>query len=752
MDFQRPPGLLDFVGGIDNEALDFSQLEAYINSDACTGAGGYFSQQNDSLIKKHDSTSGLLSGLVPLHQLQTSPGQTNLEPIGTSTQHRLPESPPDSGSEHPYSPPPQGTIMAVHYPQPPTAQYQILDDALIYTQVGYKGYKDLFSVSVKITTLTLPAEGVVYADLQTTQQQQQQQQAQQQQATQQLTTAPNKKRKLTNSPSGVKLEPVPSPAPLTALCCSGNEANDAAAFSATANALLVAANTGDMSLDGHSQDRYSMDSSLSLPVSVPEGPTQASPNSANSANASQQTFQCIRFSPFRKTSWHVLCDQSLRELPTPHYRVDADKGFNFSQADEAFVCQKKNHFQITCHAQLQGDAQFVKTADGFKKIRAFHLHFYGVKVESPTHTIKVEQSQSDRSKRPFHPVFLSLSAGETSKATVARLHFAETTANNMRKKGRPNPDQRYFRLVVALHAHTTSGNGTGAGGSECAGDQDGYPVVAHASERIIVRASNPGQFESDVELCWQRGQVPDSIFHAGKVGINMDKPDETLVVHGNIKVSGHVVQPSDARAKENIQELDTRQQLENVKQLRVVSYSYHPEFVNYSGIMVENDTGVIAQEVQQVIPEAVAQAGNIVLPNGHVIDKFLVVNKDRLYMENIGAVKELCKMTENLEARISELEKINQKFNTLRRCSSCRSKHDNVKKHKKYLRTKSKNGKFLSSQLIQIIIVVLIFILASCLAAMSTIYFFEHSNRHNRAHQHVVSTNFLSSPDEDKSV
>jgi myelin regulatory factor len=128
--------------------------------------------------------------------------------------------------------------------------------------------------------------------------------------------------------------------------------------------------------------------------------------------------------------------------PVPHYRVDADKGFNFSNADDAFVCQKKNHFQvsaaarelrrvecikasspgnsiyygarvsdmfgrfsqITCHAQLQGDAHFVKTAEGLKKIGSFHLHFYGVKVESPTQTIKVEQSQSDRSKKPFHPV------------------------------------------------------------------------------------------------------------------------------------------------------------------------------------------------------------------------------------------------------------------------------------------------------------------------------------------------------------
>jgi len=30
----------------------------------------------------------------------------------------------------------------------------------------------------------------------------------------------------------------------------------------------------------------------------------------------------------------------------PYYKVDADKGFNFSNADDAFVCQKKNHFQV----------------------------------------------------------------------------------------------------------------------------------------------------------------------------------------------------------------------------------------------------------------------------------------------------------------------------------------------------------------------------------------------------------------------
>ncbi len=73
----------------------------------------------------------------------------------------------------------------------------------------------------------------------------------------------------------------------------------------------------------------------------------------------------------------------------------------------------------------------------------FYLHFFGVKAEAPTQMIRVEQSQSDRSKKPFHPVLLELQQDQVSKITVGRLHFNETTANNMRKKGKPNPDQRF---------------------------------------------------------------------------------------------------------------------------------------------------------------------------------------------------------------------------------------------------------------------------------------------------------------------
>jgi hypothetical protein len=58
-----------------------------------------------------------------------------------------------------------------------------------------------------------------------------------------------------------------------------------------------------------------------------------------------------------------------------------------------------------------------------------------------------------------------------------------------------------------------------------------------------------------------------------------------------------------------------------------------PEFAVHAGLPADpraaSDTGVIAQDVQRVLPEAVQAAGDIVLPSGRRIDNFLVVNKVR---------------------------------------------------------------------------------------------------------------------------
>lgn len=48
------------------------------------------------------------------------------------------------------------------------------------------------------------------------------------------------------------------------------------------------------------------------------------------------------------------------------------------------------------------------------------------------------------------------------------------------------------------------------------------------------------------------------IYIQGRVGINTDRPDEALVIHGNMKVTGHIVQPSDSRAKTNVVEVNVK--------------------------------------------------------------------------------------------------------------------------------------------------------------------------------------------------
>lgn len=171
--------------------------------------------------------------------------------------------------------------------------------------------------------------------------------------------------------------------------------------------------------------------------------------------------------------------------PQPGFRVEIDKGVKRSATDDSFICQKKNHFQTTVAVKMQAQPAYVATRNGLLKVSAMYVSMYGIKTEQPNKRVGLEQSQSDRSKKPFDPVPMAILANEVTKVTVGRLHFAETTANNMRKKGKPNPDQRYFALVVTLAAKS--------------GDEF-YTVASHKSENLIVRASNPGQFETEPSI------------------------------------------------------------------------------------------------------------------------------------------------------------------------------------------------------------------------------------------------------------
>ena len=76
-------------------------------------------------------------------------------------------------------------------------------------------------------------------------------------------------------------------------------------------------------------------------------------------------------------------------------------------------------------------------------------------------------------------------------------------------------------------------------------------------------------------------------------------------------------------------QLDTSEQLKNISQLKVYQYSYNEDFADYAGLSENEriDTGVLAQELSRVLPDAVMETGDIVLPSGQILENFLVVNK-----------------------------------------------------------------------------------------------------------------------------
>ena len=53
------------------------------------------------------------------------------------------------------------------------------------------------------------------------------------------------------------------------------------------------------------------------------------------------------------------------------------------------------------------------------------------------------------------------------------------------------------------------------------GKKTEYEVARMASERVIVRASNPGQFETDSEPPWSREMTSDTVYHMGMLCYNI---------------------------------------------------------------------------------------------------------------------------------------------------------------------------------------------------------------------------------------
>jgi hypothetical protein len=121
----------------------------------------------------------------------------------------------------------------------------------------------------------------------------------------------------------------------------------------------------------------------------------------------------------------------------------------------------------------------------------------------------------------------------------------------------------------------------------------------------------------------------------------------TVSNSGDITASGNVTAYSDERLKENVKQIENA--IDIVEKLRGVTFDWKA-----TG---ENSYGVIAQEVQAVLPELVVETSKNSI-EGEEIENILSVDYGKLTSVLIEAIKEQQKLIEEQESRINSLEKL----------------------------------------------------------------------------------------------
>ena len=139
----------------------------------------------------------------------------------------------------------------------------------------------------------------------------------------------------------------------------------------------------------------------------------------------------------------------------------------------------------------------------------------------------------------------------------------------------------------------------------------------------------------------------------GSVGIGTPNPSVKLEVNGLFKSAG-TTEISDARFKKDVTEIENA--TEKVGELRGVNYTWkQDEFpnMNFSG---EKQMGLIAQEVETVVPEVV-MAGN---------DDYKSVDYSSLVALLIQALNEQQAEIELLKTQVAGMEEIKAELNKIK--------------------------------------------------------------------------------------
>ncbi len=124
--------------------------------------------------------------------------------------------------------------------------------------------------------------------------------------------------------------------------------------------------------------------------------------------------------------------------------------------------------------------------------------------------------------------------------------------------------------------------------------------------------------------------------------------DIYFTVHGSAFAAGGLWIASDSRIKKNIEPIQPSDALKKVISLRPVNYDFalNDNSFDIKGLPKGRSTGLIAQEVAEVIPEAVGVSEN----------ELMVLNYDVLTPYLIGAIKSQQEIIESQQQKIYELE------------------------------------------------------------------------------------------------
>ena len=142
-------------------------------------------------------------------------------------------------------------------------------------------------------------------------------------------------------------------------------------------------------------------------------------------------------------------------------------------------------------------------------------------------------------------------------------------------------------------------------------------------------------------------------YFQNKVGIGVTVPTVALDVSGEIKATGNITAFSDVRHKTNINTITNA--IEIVNDLRGVRFNWNDEYkenhnehneFSTSGRIDNVQIGLIAQEVEEVLPELVSTD----------TDGFKNVNYQNMVAVLIEANKEQQKLIEDLQERVKKLE------------------------------------------------------------------------------------------------